>query len=340
VPQSATLLPTSSRVIAWPSASPIASPFGSSLPNRAWSDVSRGYRYGFNTQEKDNEIAGEGNSYTAEFWQYDGRLGRRFNIDPKSDISISEYACFGNNPIYFTDHYGDTLDFSRINKSNKAASEKTLNEWMEQSGLKISVNERGKVEYDKDKNGKPLVTNVAGKEIGSKKMRRILIKAIERKKTVYFESDAKEDGSYYSWRWDAEYEKETKKKRKEYFINLDDKQTEMFKDNFVDSKNKMTFSYGLIAFHELLHWHKGTSDPRSQSNHNPGRTEKICNRVRRQLGYTEFRYSYNVFEIDGKWYIPFSKDAYQKLSKGETPTNQPMIILTPPPTPAPMPGTK
>ncbi len=37
---------------------------------------------GFQGQEGDDEVAGRGNSYTAEYWQYDSRLGRRWNFDP------------------------------------------------------------------------------------------------------------------------------------------------------------------------------------------------------------------------------------------------------------------
>ena len=59
--------------------------------------ISLEYSYGFNGQEKDDEIAGEGNSYTAEFWQYDSRLGRRWNIDPVVKYHESPYACFANN---------------------------------------------------------------------------------------------------------------------------------------------------------------------------------------------------------------------------------------------------
>jgi hypothetical protein len=71
--------------------------------------VSKGeYRYGMNTQEKDNEIYGEGNSYSAEFWQYDARLGRRWNVDPRPNPSISTYATFANNPLFFSDPNGDT----------------------------------------------------------------------------------------------------------------------------------------------------------------------------------------------------------------------------------------
>ena len=51
-----------------------------------------GYRYFFNGQEADNEIYGEGNSLSAEFWQYDTRLGRRWNVDPKYTPMLSSYS--------------------------------------------------------------------------------------------------------------------------------------------------------------------------------------------------------------------------------------------------------
>jgi uncharacterized protein (TIGR02594 family) len=79
-----------------------AYPFGSIL-----SSVSKGvYRYGMNTQEKDNEIYGEGNSYSAEYWQYDARLGRRWNVDPVVKVHESPYATFANNPVWFVDPNG------------------------------------------------------------------------------------------------------------------------------------------------------------------------------------------------------------------------------------------
>jgi len=70
------------------------------------------YLYGFGSQEKDDEISGAGNHTTATFWEYDTRLGRRWNRDPKPNTSISEYACFANNPIFYVDINGDTLGIS------------------------------------------------------------------------------------------------------------------------------------------------------------------------------------------------------------------------------------
>ncbi len=65
--------------------------------------------YGLNGQRKDNEIYGEGNSYSAEFWQFDPRLGRRWNIDPVINDWESPYACFSNNPVFFADPKGDKV---------------------------------------------------------------------------------------------------------------------------------------------------------------------------------------------------------------------------------------
>jgi photosystem II stability/assembly factor-like uncharacterized protein len=89
-------------------------PFGQIMPSRSFSFES--YRYGFQSQERDDEISGAGNSYTAEFWQYDSRLGRRWNTDPKPNPSISNYVCFANNPIFNIDIKGDTT--YRFNKAD------------------------------------------------------------------------------------------------------------------------------------------------------------------------------------------------------------------------------
>ena len=56
-----------------------------------------------------------GSSYTAEFWQYDARLGRRWNIDPVVKIHESPYAAFADNPIIFADPNGDSPDNVIVN---------------------------------------------------------------------------------------------------------------------------------------------------------------------------------------------------------------------------------
>jgi CRISPR/Cas system-associated endonuclease/helicase Cas3 len=50
------------------------------VPNRHGGSAD--YRYGFQNQEKDNEIKGEGNSLNYTFRMHDSRVGRFFAVDP------------------------------------------------------------------------------------------------------------------------------------------------------------------------------------------------------------------------------------------------------------------
>lgn len=85
------------------------------------------YRFGFNGQEKDQEIYNNQSTTTATFWEYDGRIGRRWNLDPKPTIGISDYACLGNNPIFSIDPYGDKVTTTvEKYKKLKDGSEKKL----------------------------------------------------------------------------------------------------------------------------------------------------------------------------------------------------------------------
>jgi hypothetical protein len=89
--------------------------FGMGIKNREYVAF-MDFRYSFNTQEKDDEIYGKGNVTTAMFWEYDTRLGRRWNLDPKPTIGISEYSTFECNPVLFTDPLGDKIRGTRAEK--------------------------------------------------------------------------------------------------------------------------------------------------------------------------------------------------------------------------------
>lgn len=67
-------------------------------------DFSVSYRYGFNGQEHTRELGD--NNYTAQFWEYDARVGRRWNLDPVKQINKSDYSVFSNNPIINIDPNG------------------------------------------------------------------------------------------------------------------------------------------------------------------------------------------------------------------------------------------
>ena len=80
-------------------------PFGMAMKERTYSNSE--YRYGFQGQEQSDELDQNGNSYTAEFWQYNAVIGRRWNIDPIDKPWESSYAAFADNPIWYIDPYGN-----------------------------------------------------------------------------------------------------------------------------------------------------------------------------------------------------------------------------------------
>ncbi|MDP2387571.1 MAG: hypothetical protein Q8M29_14435 [Bacteroidota bacterium] len=82
--------------------------FGMPMPGRQFTSANGKYRFGYNDQEKDDEVYGPGNLNAAEHWEYDTRLGRRWNIDPVVDPGVASYACFNNNPVHYSDINGDS----------------------------------------------------------------------------------------------------------------------------------------------------------------------------------------------------------------------------------------
>jgi RHS repeat-associated protein len=82
--------------------------FGMGIKDREWSNSSFGYRFGFNGQEGDDEINGDGNSYAFKYRIHDPRLGRFFSVDPLAAKAPgwSPYRAFFCNPIRYTDPDG------------------------------------------------------------------------------------------------------------------------------------------------------------------------------------------------------------------------------------------
>jgi hypothetical protein len=74
-------------------------------PGRKFVKGSSKYRYSINGQEKETEL--NENITTAEYWEYDSRIGRRWNVDPKPTVPESPYLCFKGNPILLSDINGD-----------------------------------------------------------------------------------------------------------------------------------------------------------------------------------------------------------------------------------------
>ena len=81
-------------------------PFGMLIPNRHENTSS--YRYGFQGQEMDNELKGEGNSLNYKYRMHDPRIGRFFAVDPltKKYPWYTPYQFSGNKLISFSELEG------------------------------------------------------------------------------------------------------------------------------------------------------------------------------------------------------------------------------------------
>ncbi len=113
------------------------SPFGMITVGRSWS-LGSSYRYGFNGQEEEDEISGDGNSNDFEFRNYDSRLGRFKSVDPLSAKypMYTPYAFAANQPIHSGDIEGlenpddkNTTVTTDINSSDKSNIDNNQSNW-------------------------------------------------------------------------------------------------------------------------------------------------------------------------------------------------------------------
>ena len=102
------------------------SAFHATLPGRSYTAPNTNCRFGgSNGQEKDDEIFK--GVYTAQFWEYDSRLGRRWNVDPVKKSWQSDYSCLSNTPIWKIDPNGDDDFFNCKGKLVEHTNTKTNN---------------------------------------------------------------------------------------------------------------------------------------------------------------------------------------------------------------------
>jgi hypothetical protein len=79
-------------------------PYGMEMPGRKFS--SGFYRYGYQSSEKENEIAGSGNVYTTYCRMLDTRIGRWWTTDVATIPWQSPYCSMDNSPISLIDPWG------------------------------------------------------------------------------------------------------------------------------------------------------------------------------------------------------------------------------------------
>jgi YD repeat-containing protein len=98
----------------------------------------------FNGQRKSNEIGAD--AQTALYWEYNGDVARRWNVDPKPNVSISSYNCFAGNPVWSSDPLGDTLKINATNSNTEADLRSIIRTGNQKY---FSISSGGDVSFDK-----------------------------------------------------------------------------------------------------------------------------------------------------------------------------------------------
>ena len=113
-------------------------PFGMVMPERNFS--SDNYRFGFNSEENDDEIEGSGNWQDYGMRVYNPRLGRFPSVDPLTNKFpfYSPYQFAGNKPIWALDLDGleEVLYSDKFDKRTGLSMSLTL---LNASGLKNEI---------------------------------------------------------------------------------------------------------------------------------------------------------------------------------------------------------
>jgi RHS repeat-associated protein len=117
-------------------------PFGVELKGRNLKkNNAKNYRYGYQGSEADDQLKGDGNSYTTEFRQLDPILGRWLSIDPHTARFAGEspYISMNNSPVSINDIKG--LEGEDPNNSNEVVGldSKDLVSWNANNTTDIKV---------------------------------------------------------------------------------------------------------------------------------------------------------------------------------------------------------
>jgi len=101
-------------------------PFGMTMAGRSLNTDD--YRYGFNGKEFDQDWDGGGATYDYGARIYDPRVARWASVDPMAGKypTLAPYVAFANDPIFFIDQGGETLQVASHTAPNPAQFEQSV----------------------------------------------------------------------------------------------------------------------------------------------------------------------------------------------------------------------
>lgn len=157
-------------------------PYGMLLPGRHGSAGDE-YRYGFQGQEMDDEIKGEGNSVNYKYRMHDPRIGRFFAVDPLAPKypHYTPYGFSGNHVINSVELEG-LEDVEVYNRTPEMEKAKSANRRYSIDGLNYNVNRTDNWDSDgnrtsvdiKDRDGNLIISYSDPSHINAKQINRLM----------------------------------------------------------------------------------------------------------------------------------------------------------------------
>lgn len=292
--------------------------YGSEQANRTFD--SPDYRYGYNGMEKDNEIKGNGNSYTSLFRQLDPRLGRWASLDPVKEHNVSGYVSMGNSPILFVDPNGDKIrGLNRLKRKDENKYKQIMSELSEITGLTLKKNFFGVMKYEDPEAGKD-----ESDRKGSAAARNFLMTAIDDKRVIKLDFSSEQPTSFQGLSQPTGLLEGT--------IYINQMEIHIITSQITNDLNPKTMGFGMALLHELGHWYNNTVDLSPMENgrisalasSDPGPQVTFDNLIRKQLDDKSpkssrkwgRRMSYYI-EWNGVKFVPFSWETRTALMEGD-----------------------
>lgn len=275
------------------------------------------------------------NNYAYKWRDYDPAIGRFNKMDRFSEEyhKLSPYAFTANNPVYFREIQGDSINVARIQqydqKNNTNYLQNIITDLNSQTGLSFSVNSNGQLIYQTDSNGNAVIstsTDANGNTVqnGSAEARKIMMYGVSTKDQAYVRIDPKGNSGALG--------------TNSPLINLSPNQINSF-INGANNVDNRTMGWGMTFMHEILHSNvaEGGAKGHGSEKTNFGSTGTVVNRmnvIRQELNSQGNNYG-NRESYQGVYfnpstqkpvYIPFNKSAVNQINNGSSPSPNTMFI--------------